>query len=199
MRESEPDARIWVAACLAGDDGAARRLVECLHPTVIRIVRAHLPRRDTEEDLAQEVFMKIFSRLDRYEGKVPLEHWVSRIAVTTCIDRLRAQRRRPELRWADLSAREAEVLERGLERSGDPSPDEAVAARDLVRHLLETLKPQDRLLLQWMDMEGRSIEEVRARTGWSASAVKVRAFRARRKMRHLLEAMEARGDERPTD
>lgn len=199
MQESEPDARIWVAPCLAGDDDAARRLVEHLHPTVIRIVRAHLPRRDTEEDIAQEVFMKIFSRLDHYEGKVPLEHWVSRIAVTTCIDRLRAQRRRPELRWADLSEAEAEVLEKVLERSEDPKPDETIAARDLVRHLLETLKPEDRLVLQWLDMEGRSIEEVRERTGWGASMVKIRAFRARRKMRKMLETMEARRDERSSE
>lgn len=198
MQESEPDARVWVGPCLAGDDDAARRLVAALHPTVIRIVRAHLPRRDSEEDIAQEVFMKIFSRLDRYEGKVPLEHWVSRIAVTTCIDRLRAQRRRPEVRWADLSETEVAVLERVRERSEDRQPDEAIAARDLAHRLLATLKPEDRLVLQWIDIEGRSVAEVCERTGWGTSTVKVRAFRARRKMRKSLEAMEAKPHEKPT-
>ena len=104
-----------VAACLdrvrLHDQDAARQLVEHLYPLIIRIVRAHLPRRVAEEDLAQEIFLKMFSRLDQYKGAVAFTHWVSRIAVTTCIDQLRAQKRRPEFRWADLSEQEAEVLD----------------------------------------------------------------------------------------
>src|SRR5215207_8566850 len=93
------------------DQAACRQLVEQLYPQVIRIDRSHLPRRVAEEDLAQEVFMKMFTRLDQYQGAVPFPHWVSRIAVTTCIDHLRAQKRRPEFRWADLSENEADVLD----------------------------------------------------------------------------------------
>src|ERR1041384_2050530 len=93
------------------DQAAARELVDHLYPLVIRIVRSHLPRRVAEEDLTQEVFIKMFTRLDQYQGAVPFPHWVSRIAVTTCIDHLRAQKRRPEFRWADLSENEAEVLD----------------------------------------------------------------------------------------
>ena len=104
-----------MAACLARvrqrDQTAARLLVEHLYPLVIRIVRSHLPRRVAEEDLAQDIFLKMFTRLEQYQGNVPFPHWVSRIAVTTCIDQLRAQKRRPEFRWADLSENEAEVLD----------------------------------------------------------------------------------------
>src|SRR3974390_2620339 len=77
---------------------AARALVEHLYPLVIRIVRGHLPRRMAEEDLAQEIFVKLFCRLGQYETRagVPFEHWVSRLAVRTCLDALRAERRRPE-------------------------------------------------------------------------------------------------------
>ena len=78
------------------DQAAARELVEHLYPLVIRIVRSHLPRRVAEEDLAQEIFLKMFTRLDQYKGAVAFSHWVSRIAVTTCIDQLRAQKRRPD-------------------------------------------------------------------------------------------------------
>ena len=104
-----------VAQCLARvrarDEDAARALVEHLYPLVIKIVRAHLPRRLDEEDLAQEIFMKVFANAAQYRGEVPFEHWVSRVAVSTCLDRLRAQKRRPEWRWADLSEGEAEVLD----------------------------------------------------------------------------------------
>src|SRR3982751_6292419 len=95
----------------AGEQAAARELVERLYPIVIRIVRAHRPRRIAEEDLMQDVFIKMFNRLAQYRGDAPFEHWVSRIAVTTCMDQLRAQRCRPELRWSDLSPGEASALE----------------------------------------------------------------------------------------
>lgn len=167
------------------DQIAARELVEQLYPQVIRIVRAHLPRRVAEEDLAQEIFLKMFTRLDQYQGAVPFPHWVSRIAVTTCIDQLRAQKRRPEFRWADLSEGEAEVLDAVTADESGAAPDEALAARELVHRLLDELKPEDRMVVQLLDLEQKTIAEISALTGWNPSLVKVRAFRARRKLQKL--------------
>lgn len=178
-----------LAGCLervrARDQVAARDLVEHLYPLVIRIVRAHLPRRVAEEDLAQEIFLKVFTRITQYQGNVPFTHWVSRIAVTTCIDQLRAQKRRPEFRWADLSESEAEVLDVVLTDTGDRAPDDALAARELVAKLLEMLKPDDRLVIQLLDLEQKTIAEIAQLTGWNSSLIKVRAFRARRKLQKL--------------
>jgi len=167
------------------DQIAARDLVEHLHPLVIRIARAHLPRRVAEEDLAQEIFLKMFTRIDQYQGNVPFTHWVSRIAVTTCIDHLRAQKRRPELRWADLSERETEVLDSAITGENDIAPDDALAARELVQKLLDRLNPEDRLVIQYLDLDQRSIAEISALTGWNQTLVKVRAFRARRKLQRF--------------
>jgi RNA polymerase sigma-70 factor (ECF subfamily) len=164
------------------DQSAARELVEHLHPLVIRIVRAHLPRRVAEEDLAQEIFLKMFTRLEQYQGAVPFTHWVSRIAVTTCIDQLRAQKRRPELRWADLSETQTDVLEAVLSNENDVAPDDALEARELVQKLMDQLKPEDRLVIQYLDLDQKSIAEISALTGWNPTLVKVRAFRARRKL-----------------
>ena len=178
-----------LAGCLGRvrqrDQAAARELVEHLHPLVIRIVRAHLPRRVPEEDLAQEVFMKMFTRIDQYQGAVPFPHWVSRIAVTTCIDHLRAQKRRPELRWADLSEKETQVLDSVITNERDVAPDEAASAKELVHRLLDQLKPEDRLVIQYLDLEQRSIAEISQLTGWNPTLVKVRAFRARRKLQRF--------------
>ena len=178
-----------VAGCLVRvrerDQAAARELVGHLYPLVIRIVRAHLPRRMSEEDLAQEVFLKMFSRLDQYRGAVPFPHWVSRIALTTCIDQLRAQKRRPELRWADLPQAEADILEAVTADDRAPSPDQALAARELVQRLMDRLNPADRMVVQMLDLERRTVAEISALTGWSGPLVKVRAFRARRKLQKL--------------
>ena len=61
----------WLAQVRAGDQAAARALVERVRPVVLRIVRARKPRRLAEEDLTQEVFMKMFARLDQYAGEAP--------------------------------------------------------------------------------------------------------------------------------
>lgn len=90
MSIRENDLDLDVADCLARarkqDQDAARALVELLDPTVIRIVRNNLPRRAAEEDLAQDVFLKMFEKLDQFQGEVPLEHWASRIAVNHWIN-----------------------------------------------------------------------------------------------------------------
>jgi len=190
------EAAFDVAACLERvrqrDQSAARQLVEHLYPLVIRIVRSHLPRRVAEEDLAQDIFLKMFTRLEQYQGNVPFPHWVSRIAVTTCIDQLRAQKRRPEFRWADLSENEAEVLDAVLTDERDVVPGDALAARELVHKLLGQLKPDDRLVIQLLDLEQKTIAEISAQTGWNQTLVKVRAFRARRKLQKLFQDLQSK-------
>ena len=187
MEHGRAEASIDMAACLERvrrrDEEAARTLVGELYPLIMKIVRSHLPRRTDEEDLSQMVFGKIFLHLEQYSGNVPFEHWVSRVAVNTCLNALRAEKCRPELRWADLSADEAEVMEKVVARSKEPDPSEQLAARELAHKMLESLPPKDRLILTLLDLEEHSVREIRQRTGWSASLIKVRAFRARKKLR----------------
>lgn len=184
-----------LGACLVrvreNDQAAARQLVEHLHPLVIKIVRSHLPRRVAEEDLAQDIFLKMFTRLDQYQGNVPFPHWVSRIAVTTCIDQLRAQKRRPELRYADLSEDEANAMERCQHSGNDVAPDQALSARELLHKLLDQLGPEDRTVIQLVDLEQKSIAETAALTGWNGTVIKVRAFRARRKLQKLFQKLQS--------
>lgn len=177
------------------DEAACRELINHLYPLVIRIVRARLPRRTPEEDLAQEIFIKMFRRLDQYEGKVPFPNWVSRIAVTTCIDHLRAQKRRPEYRWADLSEDEAGVLDAVTRDESEPDPAEATAAKELVHKLLDTLGATDRTVITLLDLEQKSLAEISELTGWTQTMIKVRAFRARRKLQQAFKRLQER--ERP--
>ena len=160
-----------------------------LYPCVMAIIRGRLPRRSAEEDMAQEIFVRFFEKLGSYDGRAPLRHWVSRLAVNVCIDALRAEARRPELRWADLSEPEAEALSATMADTVATAPD-AAAASDLTAKLLDTLEPKDRLIVQMLDLEGRSVRDVQQLTGWSESAIKIRAFRARRKLRKTMLELE---------
>ena len=175
-----------IAAVRAGDQGAARALVEILQPAVLRIVRARRPRRLAEEDLTQEIFMKMFARLGQYQGDAPFAHWVARIALTTCLDHGRAQRRRPEWRWADLSEGEAEFLDRGTDDPRARRPGELLATREFLEKLLERLKPEDRRVIELYELEQRTILEICAETGWEFEFTKMRLFRARRKLCRLV-------------
>ena len=175
----------------AGDPDAATGLVEQLYPLVIRIVRGHLPMRQSEEDVAQEVFLKLFARLERYQVRcgVPFEHWVARLSLRTCQDLLRAERRRPELRWSDLSEDQRGWLEFLLAESAQAPEVSDVVAADVVKRLLEQLTPADRAVIRLLDLEQKSVLDVSRLTGWSRTGVKVRAFRARRRLRKLAESL----------
>jgi len=165
------------------EDDAARELVGHLYPVVMRIVHAHLPRRASEEDLAQEIFAKVFQHMEQYRGAVPFEHWVSRIAVNHCRNAIRAQSSRPEWRMSDL-ADDTDGLLDHLHSTASPEPStlDQLAITELVEELLSILDPQDRALIRWLEMEDWTIDEIIRHTGWSSTYIRVRAFRARRKL-----------------
>lgn len=172
----------------ARDDDAERALVARLYPLVIRVVRAHLPAGADPRDLVQDVFLRVFERLDQYRGEAPLEHWVSRVAVSTCLNRLRSARRRPSIAWSDLSEAERGTLEALVAREdgGGCEPE----ALGLLERLLGHLEPSERMLITLLELEERTVAEVALMTGWNRGVVRIRAFRARRKLRRLCEALE---------
>ena len=172
------------------DEDAARRLLEHLYPLVLKLVRAHLPKRSAEEDLVQLIFVKMFAKIDQFDGKVPLEHWVSRIAINTCINQIKAERVRPELRWADLGDEERLVVETLAATTNELDATDSIAAREIVEKLLARLEPAERMLVTLLYLEGRSGKEVALMMGWSHLRVRVRGFRVRQKLkqhfRHLM-------------
>ena len=185
------DVQECVRRVSGGDLLAAGELVEHLHPLVRRWVRNHLPRRESEEDLVQEVFLKLLQKVGSYQERagVPFEHWVSRLAVRTCLDALRAERSRPEWRMADLGDGEREWLDYLMHRQmGEPEARD-VEAKAIVTRLMEMLSPPDRLVLTLLDLEERSTQEIAQMTGWSRPMVKMRAMRARRKLRVVAEQL----------
>jgi len=188
------DEPIDVDSCLRrwkeGDEAAAEQLIQHLFPVISKIVRTHLPRRDDEKDLVQEILMKTFSKLHQFKGDAPITHWVSRLALTTCLDRLRAQKIRPEIRRADLSPEESDIFDAAWLTGSSPDAGAAIAARDLVDKILTSLSPEDRSLILMVDLEGRSLQEVADLLGWSISKVKMRLFRVRPHLRQMIHRLE---------
>lgn len=121
-----------------------------------------------------------------------MEGWLTRIATNTCLNILRAAKRRPELTVTDLTDDENNWVEEKLSGASSElhrSAERKLAAADLADRLLETLSPEDRMTLTLIDGEDVSVREVAEMTGWSESKVKVRAFRARKKAREAMEKL----------
>jgi RNA polymerase sigma-70 factor (ECF subfamily) len=176
-----------VTECLArgreGDEKAILDLFHYMYPHVAKLVQSNLPARESAEDLIQQACIKVMANLRQFSGKVPFLHWVSRIAVNTCLNQIRHEKRRPEVRVADLSEDEASVVEHLASAPGELDASDHVASKELVDKLLSALRPDDRLLMRLMYLEGRHVNEIASLTGWNRSLIKVRVFRARAQLR----------------
>jgi len=187
-RGVEPDDAELIAAVRRGDTAAFEPLVRKYQPRVFATARRYARRESEVEDIAQEVFIKAFQKLDSFRGEAPFEHWLMRLAVRTCYDFLRQHQRNRETPFTELTESEGQWLDRFATAPADVSLD-ADAARALVARLLERLSPPGRLVITLLEIEDRSVKEIAALTGWSVPVVKVRAFRARAEMRKLLAQM----------
>ena len=156
-----PEVEEWIQLTLSGEDEAAKSLMEFLYPQVMSIVRARLPRRGCVEDLAQDIFIRIFRKLEQYSGKVPLKHWVSRIAVNMCTNAYHKAKANQELRLADLGEEEAQVIESLTTSDDELEPSQSWAARELVDKLLESLNVKDRLLVDLICLRGYTYNQAR--------------------------------------
>jgi len=172
-----------LARCREGDERAILDLFNYMYPHVAKLVQANLPAKESAEDLVQRVCIKVMSHLDQFSGKVPFLHWVSRITVNTCLNQIRHEKRRPELRLSDLSEEEAHVIENLASTTQELDSSDQVAAAEIAGKLLGSLRPADRLLMRLMYMEGHTVEEISKLTGWNRTLIKVRAFRARAQLR----------------
>lgn len=173
-----------------GDQQAAAALVEHLYPLVAKILHHRLPAQVALEDVAQQVFVKVFSKLSQFKGEVPFEHWVSKIALNTCLNAMRGRRLKVELRRSDLAESEDAVLDHLHAEDVNQDIADAVAGRELLYKLLSCLSPKERLATELIELEGYTSQEAADLLGTKAIAVRVRVTRARTKMRRYLKDLQ---------
>lgn len=175
-----------------GDESAFEEIMRRYSPRVFRFASRFFRQRSLVEEAAQEVFLKAFTELGSYEGRGSMEGWLTRITTNTCLNLLRSSQRRPELIVSDLTEDESTWLDNnmaGAAKERHESSQRSSAAADLAGRVLQTLSPDDQLVLTLIDGDDASVKEVVEMTGWSASKVKVQAFRARRRMREAVEKL----------
>ena len=167
----------------AGDQPAFRELVERCQSKIHRVIYGILRNRADAEEIAQEVFAKVYCSIETFDGRSTLITWIYRIAVNECYAWLR--KRRVKLVFESDSAGEELTLALQSAADGRPTPDRAVADRDLINKLLARMPEEDRVLLLWKEVEGFSVVQLAEMTGLNENTIKVRLFRARRRLAEL--------------
>ena len=169
-----------VEATLDGDEGAFAELIGRHKRRVLGMAARFARDSHQVDDIAQEVFLRVFRKLRQFRADAPFEHWLARITVSACYDFLRRERRVRE--QVSLDGSELQLADAGVEQAVA-----AGRARELLAWAMEQLTAEEQLILTLCELEERSMREVAALTGWSESNVKVRAFRARQSLKTILE------------
>jgi RNA polymerase sigma-70 factor (ECF subfamily) len=167
----------------AGDELAFREVVDRYQTKVFSIIYGILRNHNDAEDIAQQVFAKIYFSIKNFDFRSSLLTWIYKITVNECYDYLRKKKVRKLVYESDFTEEESQRMERSEPGSSrQPSLDTNLAQRDLVVKLLEKVSSEDRQLLLLKEVEGHSVEELAQMTGMNENTIKVKLFRARQKL-----------------
>jgi RNA polymerase sigma-70 factor (ECF subfamily) len=177
------DDRELVRRAQGEDKEAFEELIRRHQNRVFAVASGILHRREDVEDISQQVFVKAYFSLKRFDQRAAFSTWLYKITVNECWDMLRKRKVRPLVYEADLSEEQAKqiaVSDHGSARRPDIS--DTLEAREQVELLLEGLDERDRLMLILKEVEGFAIEEIAEVLELNSNTVKVRLFRARKKI-----------------
>jgi RNA polymerase sigma-70 factor, ECF subfamily len=178
-----PDERELVRMAQNGTVEAFEELVRRHQQRVFAVVTRILHRREDVEDVSQQVFLKAYVSIRRFDMRSAFSTWLYKIAVNECWDSLRKKKVRPLVYESDLSEEQVQLLDSYAQAERGPSGhDEQVQARDLADRLLSALSEEDREILLLKEVEGLSVQEIAEIFNLNVNTVKVRMFRARASM-----------------
>jgi RNA polymerase sigma-70 factor (ECF subfamily) len=167
----------------SGDETAFRELVEKYQSKVFSIIHGIVRQRNDVEDIAQQVFAKVFFSIRNFDFRSSLITWIYKITVNECFDYLRKKKVRKLVYESDLSedeVRRVENTEPSVDRA--PSADSRLASRDYVLKLMTRVSEEERALLMLKEVEGYSVEELAGMMSMNENTIKVKLFRARQKL-----------------
>jgi RNA polymerase sigma-70 factor, ECF subfamily len=172
--------RDLVRLAQGGSEEAFEDLVRRHQQRVLGLVGGILRRCEDVEDVAQQVFLKVYVSIKRFDQRAAFSTWLYKITVNECWDYLRKKKIRPLAYESDLSEEQVSHLDAMATADRPPDgPEVRVETRELLEQLLEKLPDQDRQLLVLKEVEGFSVQELAEILDLNVNTVKVRLFRAR--------------------
>jgi RNA polymerase sigma-70 factor (ECF subfamily) len=163
-----------------GTQAAFEELVRRHQQRVCALVGGILRHPQDVEDVAQQVFLKAYLGIKRFDQRAAFSTWLYKIAVNECWDYLRKKKVRPLVYEADLSEEQVSRLDGIVSADRPPvGPSDRAETRELLDRMLDALPEQDRQLLLLREVEGFSVRELAEILKLNVNTVKVRLFRAR--------------------
>ena len=166
----------------AGDNAAFNQVVLAYRKRIMGTVGRLIARREDVEDVAQEVFLRLYFSLDQLRTAEVFEPWLHRLTVNAAYDYLRKQRRRQEFRMSDLSEQQVVMADAVAGGKVDQEEQHRTRIRESVDALLGAVSEADRILLMLKEVEGLSLKELEKIYKVNENALKVRLFRARQRV-----------------
>ena len=167
----------------ARDEMAFREVVERYQSKVFSIIFGILRNRNDAEDIAQQVFAKVYFSIKNFDFRSSLLTWIYKITVNDCYDYLRKKRVRKLVYESDFSQEDAQRMEASEPAvDGSVPADTRLAQRDLILKLLSKVSEEERSLILLKEVEGHSVEELAGMTGLNENTIKVKLFRTRQKL-----------------
>lgn len=177
------DEALLVKRVQARDELAFREIVERYQAKVYSIIYGILRNRNDAEDIAQQVFSKVYFSIGSFDSRSSLLTWIYKITVNECYDYLRKKRVRKLVYESDFSEEDTRRMENSeAVTATEAAVDDTLARRDLAIKLLEKLSEEDRQLILLKEVDGHSVEELAQMTGMNENTIKVKLFRARQKL-----------------
>jgi RNA polymerase sigma-70 factor (ECF subfamily) len=165
------------------DKEAFELLVKKHQGRVFAVAGGILRNREDVEDIAQQVFLKAYFSLKRFDQRSAFSTWLYKITVNECWDLLRKRKVRPLVYESELTEEQAHMYQTAEEK-GKQAPDvsEELETRQQLEHWLECLDEKDRTMLVLKEVQGFTVEEIAEIMEVNGNTVKVRMFRARQKI-----------------
>jgi len=166
-----------------GDELAFNEVVQRFQTKVHSIIFGILRNRNDADDIAQQVFAKVYFSIGSFDSRSALLTWIYKITVNECYDYLRKRKVRKLVYESDISD-EDQLRSARSDAAVDKSPtvENELALRDYVVRLLSRVSEEDRNLLLLKEVEGHSVDELAEMTGMNQNTIKVKLFRARHKL-----------------
>jgi len=165
-----------------GDSAAFNDIVLAYRKRTLGTINRLIARTEDVEDVAQEVFLRLYFSLDQVRAPEVFEPWLYRLTVNAAYDYLRKQRRRPEFRMSDLSEQQVMMADAAAGGKAEHDQQQKKKLRETVDSLLGAVSEADRVLLLMKEVEGLSLRELEKIYRVKENALKVRLFRARQRV-----------------
>jgi RNA polymerase sigma-70 factor (ECF subfamily) len=164
------------------DSAAFNEIVLAYRKRILGTITRLIARPEDVEDVAQEVFLRLYFSLDQLRTPEVFEPWLHRLTVNAAYDYLRKQRRRQEYRMSDLSEQQVVLADAVAGGKADKHDQQQKKIREAVDSLLGAVSEADRMLLILKEVEGLSLKELEKVYNVKENALKVRLFRARQRV-----------------